>query len=234
MSREILIDPVTRLEGHGRIHIFLDADGGVDRAYLQIPELRGFEKFVQGRRAEDMPQITSRICGVCPMAHHMAATKALDDLYQVDPPPALRKQPNSLPGAHLSKVVLAEFGQLLPDRFASITSDAADSSKINIGVTGITYNDQIQSVIRVTVQRKISKANALGNQAWVSISTTDLTAQNGAGKATLWTGKIALPTAREPRLYRLLIEEFENIPYIGGDALITSRRRLIYSDVMEL
>ena len=91
MSREILIDPLTRLEGHGRIHIFLDTDGGVDRAYLQIPELRGFEKFVQGRRAEDMPQITSRICGVCPMAHHMAATKALDDLYQVDPPPAGRK-----------------------------------------------------------------------------------------------------------------------------------------------
>jgi F420-non-reducing hydrogenase large subunit len=52
---------------------------------------RGFEKFAQGRRAEDMPQITSRICGVCPMAHHMAATKALDDLYQVDPPPAGRK-----------------------------------------------------------------------------------------------------------------------------------------------
>ena len=91
MSREILIDPITRLEGHGRIHIFLDTDGGVDRAYLQIPELRGFEKFAQGRRAEDMPQITSRICGVCPMAHHMAATKALDDLYQVDPPPAARK-----------------------------------------------------------------------------------------------------------------------------------------------
>jgi len=91
MSREILIDPMTRLEGHGRIHIFLGTDGGVDRAYLQIPELRGFEKFAQGRRAEDMPQITSRICGVCPMAHHMAAAKALDDLYQVDPPPAGRK-----------------------------------------------------------------------------------------------------------------------------------------------
>jgi F420-non-reducing hydrogenase large subunit len=91
MTREILIDPLTRLEGHGRIHVFLDADGEVERAYLQIPELRGFEKFAQGRRAEDMPQITSRICGVCPMAHHMAATKALDDLYQVEPPPAAKK-----------------------------------------------------------------------------------------------------------------------------------------------
>ncbi len=88
---EILIDPITRLEGHGRIHIFLDDAGDVDRAYLQIPELRGFEKFAQGRRAEEMPQITSRICGVCPMAHHMAGTKTLDDLYKVDPPPAAKK-----------------------------------------------------------------------------------------------------------------------------------------------
>jgi F420-non-reducing hydrogenase large subunit len=63
----------------------------VDHAYLQIPELRGFEKFAQGRRAEDMPQITSRICGVCPMAHHMAGTKTLDALYRVDPPPAAKK-----------------------------------------------------------------------------------------------------------------------------------------------
>jgi F420-non-reducing hydrogenase large subunit len=55
MSKKILIDPITRLEGHGKIHIFLDDTGGVDRAFLQIPELRGFEKFVEGRRAEDMP-----------------------------------------------------------------------------------------------------------------------------------------------------------------------------------
>ena len=91
MSSEILIDPITRLEGHGRIHIFVNDEGSVDHAYLQIPELRGFEKFAQGRRAEDMPQITSRICGVCPMAHHMAGTKTLDDLYHVDPPPAAKK-----------------------------------------------------------------------------------------------------------------------------------------------
>ena len=86
--RHITIDPITRLEGHGKIDIFLDDQGDVERAYLQVPELRGFEAFCVGRPAEDMPQITSRICGVCPTAHHMAATKALDDLYQVQPPPA--------------------------------------------------------------------------------------------------------------------------------------------------
>jgi F420-non-reducing hydrogenase large subunit len=89
--RRVTIDPITRLEGHGKIDIFLDEAGDVERGYLQIPELRGFEVFSIGRPAEDMPQITSRICGVCPTAHHMAATKALDDLYQVEPPPAARK-----------------------------------------------------------------------------------------------------------------------------------------------
>jgi F420-non-reducing hydrogenase large subunit len=90
-KRQITIDPITRLEGHGKIEIFLNDEGKVDKAYFQVPELRGFEKFCQGRPAEEMPQITSRICGVCPTAHHMAGTKALDDLYKVDPPPTAKK-----------------------------------------------------------------------------------------------------------------------------------------------
>lgn len=91
LRRRITIDPITRLEGHGKIEIFLGERGSVERAFFQVPELRGFEKFVQGRPAEEMPQITSRICGVCPTAHHMASTKALDGLYRVTPPPAARK-----------------------------------------------------------------------------------------------------------------------------------------------
>jgi len=83
--KRITIDPITRLEGHGKITIFLKDDGGVANVYFQVPELRGFEKFSEGRPAEDMPQITQRICGVCPEAHHMAATKALDDLFHVEP-----------------------------------------------------------------------------------------------------------------------------------------------------
>jgi len=90
LKRTITIDPITRLEGHGKISVFLDDAGEVERAYFQVPELRGFEKFVQGRPAEEMPQITSRICGVCPMAHHMAATKALDEVFHVTPPPAAK------------------------------------------------------------------------------------------------------------------------------------------------
>jgi F420-non-reducing hydrogenase large subunit len=89
--KRISIDPITRLEGHGKIDIFLTEEGDVANAYLQIPELRGFERFCVGRPAEDMPNLTNRICGVCPEAHHMAASKALDALFHVDPPSTAKK-----------------------------------------------------------------------------------------------------------------------------------------------
>jgi F420-non-reducing hydrogenase large subunit len=89
--RKISIDPVTRLEGHGRIDIFLNDAGEVANAYMVIPELRGFEKFAQGRRVEELTDITPRICGVCPEAHHLASTKACDAVFHVDPPPTAKK-----------------------------------------------------------------------------------------------------------------------------------------------
>jgi len=91
MNRSITINPITRLEGHGKIEIFLNEEGNVENAYFQVPELRGFERFCIGRKSEDMPQITSRICGVCPVAHHFASTKALDAAFHVDPPSAAKK-----------------------------------------------------------------------------------------------------------------------------------------------
>ncbi|MBN1693315.1 MAG: Ni/Fe hydrogenase subunit alpha [Dehalococcoidales bacterium] len=89
--KKITIDPITRLEGHGKIEIFLDENGAVANSYFQVPELRGFEKFSEGRMADDMPQITERICGVCPEAHHVASTKTLDALYHVEPTPTAKK-----------------------------------------------------------------------------------------------------------------------------------------------
>ncbi|MCD6289527.1 MAG: Ni/Fe hydrogenase subunit alpha [Anaerolineae bacterium] len=89
--RQITIDPITRLEGHGKIEIFLNDEGDVANAYFVVPELRGFERFCVGRPAEEMPRITERICGVCPEAHHMASTKALDALFHVEPSPVVKK-----------------------------------------------------------------------------------------------------------------------------------------------
>ncbi len=84
--QRITIDPITRLEGHGKIEIFLNEKGNVANTYFQIPELRGFERFCVGRPVEEMPLLTNRICGVCPEAHHMAAAKAADAVYHVEVP----------------------------------------------------------------------------------------------------------------------------------------------------
>ena len=89
--KHIKIDPITRLEGHGKIDIFLNDDGEVENCYFLVPELRGFERFCQGRPVEEMPRITTRICGVCPEAHHMASAKACDAVYHVQPPSTGRK-----------------------------------------------------------------------------------------------------------------------------------------------
>jgi F420-non-reducing hydrogenase large subunit len=91
VTRRITIDPITRLEGHGRIEVLLDEQGNAQSAFLQVPELRGFERFCVGRAAEEMPQLTAHVCGVCPAAHHLASVRALDALYAAEVPAAARK-----------------------------------------------------------------------------------------------------------------------------------------------
>jgi F420-non-reducing hydrogenase large subunit len=87
MAKTINIDPVTRIEGHARILLECDDNGAVDEAYFIVNELRGFERILVGMEAHTMPQITARICGVCPTAHHLASAKALDNAAGVEPPP---------------------------------------------------------------------------------------------------------------------------------------------------
>lgn len=82
--------PVTRVEGRAQVELFLDEHGEVAEAYFVVPELRGFERLCLGRPVEEMPTLTSRICGLCPEAHHMASVKVLDALFGVEPPPAAR------------------------------------------------------------------------------------------------------------------------------------------------
>ena len=86
MNKKITISPVTRIEGHARVTIFLNDEGKVDEAYLHIDQFRGFEKFSEGRYFAEMPIITPRICGICPVSHHLASAKATDDILGVDIP----------------------------------------------------------------------------------------------------------------------------------------------------
>ena len=85
MSKKIFIDPVTRVEGHGRVTIHLDDDGKVDKTYFHIVEFRGFERFIQGHPYWEAPVLVQRLCGICPVSHHLAAAKAIDQLVGIDP-----------------------------------------------------------------------------------------------------------------------------------------------------
>ena len=91
MSKRILIDPVTRIEGHAKISIFLDDEGNVSDAEFHVVEFRGFEKFCEGRPYQEMPGITARVCGICPVSHLLAAAKAGDAIMAVNIPPAAEK-----------------------------------------------------------------------------------------------------------------------------------------------
>jgi len=82
--RKIVIDPVTRVEGHGKVTIQLDAAGEVERARFHIVEFRGFEQFIRGRMYSEVPVIVQRLCGICPVSHHLCAGKAIDMLVGVD------------------------------------------------------------------------------------------------------------------------------------------------------
>jgi NAD-reducing hydrogenase large subunit len=91
MSKRIIIDPVTRIEGHAKISIFLDDAGNVSDAEFHVVEFRGFEKFCEGRPFAEMPGITPRICGICPVSHLLASAKAGDAIMAVNIPPAAEK-----------------------------------------------------------------------------------------------------------------------------------------------
>src|SRR5512147_1660971 len=91
MAQTIVIDPVTRIEGHAKITIHLDDDGSVADARFHVTEFRGFEKFCEGRPLGEMPGITARICGICPVSHLLASAKAGDEILAVEIPPAADK-----------------------------------------------------------------------------------------------------------------------------------------------
>jgi F420-non-reducing hydrogenase large subunit len=91
MQKTIVIQPVTRIEGHAKVTIQLNDKGDVEDTKMSITTLRGFEEFCKGRPAEEMPRITTSICGVCPVSHHLAAAKAADAVFGVEIPPAGKK-----------------------------------------------------------------------------------------------------------------------------------------------
>jgi F420-non-reducing hydrogenase large subunit len=133
MAKTISIDPITRLEGHGKITIFLNDDGSVKDCYFQIPELRGCERFVVGRPIEELPPIGTRICGVCPASHHMAGAKAVDGCFGGEIAPLATKLRDMYYHAHYIHSHIAHFYALAaPDFGCGPTSDPATRNGLGL------------------------------------------------------------------------------------------------------
>ncbi|HTP24217.1 MAG TPA: Ni/Fe hydrogenase subunit alpha [Anaeromyxobacteraceae bacterium] len=128
--RTITIDPVTRIEGHARVLLDVEDDGNVKSARLVVNELRGFERMLVGMEADRMPLVTARICGVCPVSHAIAAVKALEGLWGVEPPPAAILAREILAAGHLiHSHALHLFALAGPDLYFGL---AGDTTKRNV------------------------------------------------------------------------------------------------------
>jgi F420-non-reducing hydrogenase large subunit len=151
--KTITIDPITRLEGHGKIEIFLTDEGEVENVYFQVPELRGFEKFCEGRPVEELPSIVTKICGVCPGCHHMASGKAVDAVFGVEPTPTAKKIRELFYMAHFVHSHIAHFYALAAPDFV-VGPDASPAERNILGVIGKVGLETGTEVIR---QRRLAQ-----------------------------------------------------------------------------
>jgi len=178
--KRISIDPITRLEGHGKIEIFLNDDGSVANCYFQVPELRGFEKFIEGMPIEEVPRVVSRICGVCPASHHLAAGKAVDAVYKVDPPPAAKKLRELYYSAHYFHSHIAHFYALAAPDF--VVGPDADPAKRNI--LGIVEK------VGIPVAAEVLKHRAIGQDIQIMVG--------GRSTHPVWTLPGGVSKSRRP------------------------------------
>src|SRR5512146_3120951 len=169
MAKRIVIDPVTRIEGHAKISIFMDDAGNVSNAEFHVVEFRGFEKFCEGRPYTEMPGITPRICGICPVSHLLASAKAGDAIMAVAIPVAadkLRRLMNL--GQLVQSHALSFFHLSAPDFLLGWDSPPASrnvfgliASHADLARAGIRLRQFGQEIIEVLGGRKVHPAWAV-------------------------------------------------------------------------
>jgi NAD-reducing hydrogenase large subunit len=129
MSKQIVIDPVTRIEGHGKITIQLDEAGAVKDAFFHVTQIRGFEKFCEGRPFYEMPSLMARICGICPVSHLVASAKACDEILGITIPSVAEKLRRLMNMAQIIQSHALSFFYLAsPDLLLGMDSNPADRS----------------------------------------------------------------------------------------------------------
>ncbi|HQW34890.1 MAG TPA: nickel-dependent hydrogenase large subunit, partial [Thermoflexales bacterium] len=169
MSQRVVIDPVTRIEGHAKISVFLDDDGQVSDAKFHVVEFRGFEKFCEGRPFGEMPGITARICGICPISHILASAKTGDDIFGVQIPPTAEKLRRMMNLGQITQSHALSFFHLSsPDFLLGWDSDPAKRNVFgliqanpDLARAGIRLRQFGQEVIELLGGRKIHPAWAV-------------------------------------------------------------------------
>lgn len=162
--RRVAIEPVTRVEGHGKVTLLLDDDNRVKQARLHITEFRGFEKFIQGRPYWELPVLVQRLCGICPVSHHLAAAKAVDQLVGVDelPPTAEKIRRLMHLGQMLQSHALHFFHLSSPDLLFGYDDEVAHRNIIGVladypdlAKQGVLLRKYGQEVIRVVSGKRV-------------------------------------------------------------------------------
>lgn len=147
MARELVIEPVTRIEGHGKVTILLDDKNDVKEAWFAVTQFRGFEKFVEGRPFTEMPSIVERICGICPVSHSLAAAKACDAILGVKIPETAVKIRRLLNcGEFIQSHALSFFHLSSPDLLLGFDSDPTTR---NIAGLAAAHPDLVKAGIRL-------------------------------------------------------------------------------------
>ena len=168
--RLIEISPVTRVEGHGKVTIHLDEAGNVDEARLHIVEFRGFERFIRGRLMWEVPVIVQRLCGICPVSHHLAAAKAMDQIAGVDelPPTAEKMRRLMHYGQVMQSHVLHFFHLAAPDLLFGFGAPAEKRNifevlqeRPELGRRAILMRKFGQEIIEATAGKKIHGTGAI-------------------------------------------------------------------------
>lgn len=169
-TNKVVIEPVTRVEGHGKVTILLDENGQVTRARLHIVEFRGFERFIQGRPYWEVPVTVQRLCGICPVSHHLAAAKAMDVIVGADKltPTAEKMRRLMHYGQTYQSHALHFFHLVSPDLLFGFDADPAIRNIIGVikkfpelAVQGVMMRKFGQEVIKVTAGKKIHGTGAI-------------------------------------------------------------------------
>jgi len=173
MGQKITIEPVTRVEGHGKVTIHLDNEGNIEQTRLHIVEFRGFERFVQGRPFWEMPVLVQRLCGICPVSHHLAAAKAVDMIVGAGTGEGLTPTGEKMRrlmhyGQIFQSHALHFFHLASPDLLFGIDSDPVKRNIINVAiqhrdlaVQGVMMRKYGQEVIKATAGKKIHGTGAI-------------------------------------------------------------------------